>query len=459
MNPVRFATSAGFLSALRSPGRCQSAMIVETLNNLIRAGTDALQTTCGLTVTQAHVSLVRQGSLTFPSLGDLRVRNGTLQTVHLGCDTVLVGHLADGRARTGVEELAERVLASLLEDMEGRRPRGSVENLAVAPVTHYTRGQRTFGLRLETHAGRLFMLADVPSKFELEEAKNSDFIATMSATYLPREWQRRERLDATGVIDSFLVFARKVEADLGLEVPGAGGDAGPCSGVLLGNGIVAGQRALKVCVDLKDADLLGPSRGDILRATMGLSDRSFAFDLAYLGEAQHDLTTGATLPCAWFSVPDLVLIGQRRGAFRLPLVLPLAAALECQGARAFRSPWGDADPEEPRLLDGRVVDLSFTGARVVLPVTVEDPGLEPGAQVRLRLQLPDDELPVIATALLRRVTLSLADRNEWQRELGLEFLVDGAEDRDAVARIREFVLALERFQLARRVDLTSARPW
>lgn len=434
-------------------------MIVETLNNLIRAGTDALQTTCGLTVTQAHVSLVRQGSLTFPSLGDLRVRNGTVQTVHLGCDTVLVGHLADGRARTGVEELAERVLASLLEDMEGRRPRGSVENLAVAPVTHFTRGQRTFGIRLETHAGRLFMLADVPSKCELEEAKNSDFMSTMSATYLPREWQRRERLDAAGVIDSFLVFARKVEADLGFEVSARGSDAGSCSGVLLGNGLVAGQRALKVCVDLKDADLLGPSRGDVMRATMGLSDRSFAFDLAYLGEAQHDLTTGATLPCAWFSVPDLVLIGQRRGAFRLPLVLPLPAAIECQGARAFRSPWGDAEPEEPRLLEGRIVDLSFTGARVVLPVTVEEPGLEPGAQVRVRLQLPDDAMPVIASALLRRVTLSLADRNEWQRELGLEFLGDSAEDRDAVARIREFVLALERFQLARRVDLTSTRPW
>lgn len=438
-------------------------MIIETLTNLIRAGTDALQTTCGLTVTQAHVSLVQQGSLTFPSIGELRIRNGTLQTVHVGCDTVLVGQLAGrvigGGSRSGVEELAERVLASLLEDMEGRRPRGSVENLAVAPATLYTRGQRTFGIRLETHAGRLFMLAEVPSKVELEEAKNSDFIASMSATYLPREWNRRERLDSGGVIDNFLVFARKVEADLYLEVPGAGGAAGLRGGVLLGTGVLAGQRALKVCADLKDADLLAPSRGDTVRATMGLSDRSFAFDLAYLGEAEHALCLGATLPCAWFSVPELVTLGQRRSAFRLPMVSPVAIEIECVGGRVFHSPWGDQEPEAARLVPGRVMDLSFSGARVVMPVSADDPGLEPGAQIRCRLHLPGDEAPVEASALIRRVTLSLADRNEWQRELGLEFLVGGGSDRDAADRIREFVLALQRFQLARRVDLAGARQW
>ena len=75
-------------------------MIPEALDTMIRAGSDALQTTCGLTVTHAHVSLVQQGSLTFPALGELRIRNGTLQKVNLGCDTVLVGQLA-GRVLGG----------------------------------------------------------------------------------------------------------------------------------------------------------------------------------------------------------------------------------------------------------------------------------------------------------------------------------------------------------------------
>ncbi|MBK7671996.1 MAG: PilZ domain-containing protein [bacterium] len=438
-------------------------MISETLDTMIRAGTDALQTTCGLTVTHAHVSLVQQGSLTFPALGELRIRNGTLQKVNLGCDTVLVGQLAGrvlgGGPQTGVEDLADRVLANLLEDMEGRRPRGNVENLAVTPITLQTRGQRTFGVRLETDAGRLFLLAEIPSKIELEDAKNSDYVGTMISTYLPREWFKRERLDTGGVIDSFLVFARKVEADLYLEVPGGGDAAGLRGAFLIGNGMLDGHRALKVCADLKDSDLAAPSRGDTVRATMGLADRSFAFELTYLGEGEHELCGGASLPCAWFAVPELVTIGQRRSAFRLPLLTPVTAELECPGAHCFHSPWGDEDPVAPRVVAGRIKDLSFSGARIVMSVAEDDPGLEPGKRVRCLLRLPGEEEPVVASALIRRVTLSLADRNEWQRDVGLEFQVTGSEDRDAVARICEFVLALERFQLSRRVSLSGARPW
>jgi len=227
--------------------------------------------------------------------------------------------------------------------------------------------------------------------------------------------------------------------------------------VLLGNGMVAGQRALKVCVDLKDADLLAPSRGDLVLATMGLSDRSFALDLTYLGEAEHELIAGATIPCAWFAVPNLVRIGQRRGAFRLPLISPLSASIEQPCARAFRSPWGDGEPEEPHRAEGRIADISFTGARLVLPVSETEPGFEPGSPVWLRLQLPDGAQPVVIPALLRRVTRTLADRNEWQCELGLEFQAGAVAGGEALARIREFVLAIERFQLARRVDLMAPR--
>ncbi len=70
--------------------------------------------------------------------------------------------------------------------------------------------------------------------------------------------------------------------------------------------------------------------------------------------------------------------------------------------------------------------------------------------------LVEPENPEAFVAPMERL---LKDRNEWQRDVGLEFQVTGSEDRDAVARIREFVLALERFQLSRRVDLSGARPW
>lgn len=435
-------------------------MIPETIDTLIRAGANALQTTCGLTVTNAHVSLVQQGSMTFPSLGELHIRNGTLQKVNLGCDTVLVGSLADcaggvGR-RSGIEVFAARVLSNLIEKMEGRRPRGTVENLAVAPVTLFTRGLRTFGIRLETQAGRLFLMTEIPSRIELEEAKNSDFISGMIGTYMPRDWVTRERLHAGGVIDSFLVFVRKVEADLYLEVPDGSDAFGMCGAILLGAGTMDGCRALKLCVDLADTDLTTPSRGDTFRATVGLEDRSFSFDLTYLGEADHPVAAGARLPSAWFAVPESIAICQRRRSFRLPPPEPVTAELECVDRMLLDSPWGDWEPSRTRPT-GFVKDLSFDGVRIVLPQLADDPVLELGSRARCHLHLPGDDQPLVINALIRRVTLSLADRNEWQRDIGLEFQVADADDRAAVGRIREFVLDIQRLRLVRRVDLSGAR--
>jgi len=435
-------------------------MIPDTIDTLIRAGANALQTTCGLTVTNAHVSLVQQGSMTFPSLGELHIRNGTLQKVNLGCDTVLVGSLADcaggaGR-RSGIEVLAARVLSNLIERMEGRRPRGTVENLAVAPITLFTRGQRTFGIRLETQAGRLLLMAEIPSRIELEAAKNSDFISGMIGTYMPRDWVTRERLQSGGVIDSFLVFVRKVEADLNLEVPDGSDALGTCGATLLGAGTMDGCRALKLCVDLTGTDLTAPSRGDTFRATVGLEDRSFSFDLTYLGAADHPAAAGARLPSAWFAVPESIAICQRRRSFRLPPPEPVTAELECVDGMRLDSPWGDWEPSRTRPT-GLVKDLSFDGARIVLPQLADDPVLELGSRARCHLHLPGEEQPLIINALIRRVTLSLADRNEWQRDVGLEFQVADAADRAAVGRIREFILDIQRLRLARRVDLSGTR--
>lgn len=434
-------------------------MILETLDGLIRAGIDALQTTCGLTVRHTHVSLVANGSLTFPALGELRIRNGTLQTVHLGCDTALVGQLptriAGQKGRSGIEVLAGRVLSSLLEDMEGRRPRGTVANLAVAPLTLHTRGQRTFGIRLETDAGRLFLLTEVPSKFELESARNSDLVTSLVAKYLPGETLQRPRLQAGLAIDNFLVLIRKLELDVCLELPEPDGTCTLRAGFVLAHGPRAGQRALHLCADLADAAQVMPRPGQVLRASVGLEDRSLDFALEVLETGEQALAGGASLPTCWCLLPESIAIGQRRRSFRLPLIEPLAVELECGAGLRLGSPWGDGTAA-PQCLAGRLVDLSFEGARVVLPVDLESPVLEQGAPTRCRLTLPGEPGPLTVSAVVRRVTLSLVDRNEWQREVGLEFVVAGDEDRDAAARLREFVLALQRFRLANRIGLAEA---
>jgi len=435
-------------------------MLLETLDGLIRAGIDALQTTCGLTVTQAHVSIVGNGSLTFPALGELHIRNGTLQQVHLGCDPALLVCLAsrDDRrdARSGMEIMAGRVLANLLEEMEGRRPRGIVENLAPGLMMLHTRGQRTFGIRLETGGGRLFLLAEVPSRVEMEEINNGDAVARLIGRYLPPDWTQRPHLQAGTAIDNFLVLVRKIEADIFLEVPAGGECASLRGGILLDQGNRGGHRALHLCANLADGEPGLLSHGQVVRASVGLQDRSFGFDLVFLEDDTHTLAGDGSLPCAWFAVPETIAITQRRRSFRMPLTNPLGIAIESADEPAPRSPWND-DPEPlRRSLQGQLSDLSFEGGRVLLPADVDGPMLEVGRLARCLITVPGDPEPLIVKAVIRRVSLSLADRNEWQREIGLEFVVRESGDRAAAGRIRDLVMDLQRARLASRVHVLDS---
>jgi len=113
-------------------------MLLESLNALILAADDALQTSCGLTVIGHHVSLVRQGSLTFPALGELRIKGAALQKVYLGADSLLCSELVSmvegGGAETGIEALTRRFLQQLLGELDGRNPRGEIVKLEVGPM-------------------------------------------------------------------------------------------------------------------------------------------------------------------------------------------------------------------------------------------------------------------------------------------------------------------------------------
>jgi c-di-GMP-binding flagellar brake protein YcgR len=433
-------------------------MLLETLQTLVQAGADALQTSCGLTVTRPHVSLVRQGSLTFPSLGELHVRNGTVQRVHLGCDTALVGQLAElaggSTSLSGLQVLAEQLLRHLLEGMEGRNPRGTVENLAVAPLTLQTRGLRTFGFRLETEAGQLFLLAEAPSRVELEIAKNSEFLEGMIATYLPREWRSHESYTSRTVVDSVLVFLRKLEQDIFLEVP-RGQDLVTHPGFLVLAGSFDGRRALKLCADVHDSDLGSPGRGDVVRAFAGVGDRSLEFDLEYLGSGSHDVA-GAELPCLWFAAPEEVRVTQRRRTFRLNVPEPVAVEIESSACALGRSPWADDEPARS-VSHGRLQDLSFSGARIVLTSHDEAVDLSPGRRVQCRLHLPGDDEPVSVVGLVRRSSMGLADRNSWQAEVGVEFIAADDDDRGGLQAIRDYVLTLQRERLAHRVLVPGGR--
>ena len=435
-------------------------MLLESLNALVLAGEYALQTTCGLPVVAHTISLVRQGTLTFPALCELQIKGGPLQRVHLGCDSLMAGQLAglaEGDAGlSAIESLTNRFLGKLVEGLDARNPRGTIHNLEAGAVNLVSSGLRSFGFRLDTGVGQLYILAEVPSRLELEVARGSEYLAAMERTYLPRDWGSRQGFDSRQAIDNFLVFTRKVECDVYFELP----DVDCCflhSGVLLDNGTLNGVKGLKFCTDLGEASEAGLQPGDEVRASVGVDERSLQFNLRYLGSGSHPLANGAELPCAFFEPPQGVKIAQRRLAFRIPVVSEIPVEIVAGVGAHESSPWGDFEEDQGPLVVGTLADLSFSGARIAVNSEAAGGHLEINRRVVCRFAFPDCDDPVSVLAVVRRAASRLIDRNDRRPEIGLEFLISQDTDRSALEQIRQFVLAEQRARLSRRIHVSGMK--
>jgi len=425
--------------------------LTDILSDLDLAGGGALADMCLQPVTDRRLTLVPRGELAFPAVARLKLRGDALQTVHLGCDSRLARFMADrdAAARGGecaVETLARAVLANLSAGSRG----GRVEMPGGPPSALHARGIRTFQLSFECPAGRLMLLAEVPSRTEVEEALASDFLERMADRHLPRGWAAKEAVDGPRDVDSCLEFLVRVEGDLHLEVPAGGDLATVHTGLLLGTCELEGRRGLVVCVDLADPDHGEPAVGARVQVSAGVGDRSLEFGLPHLGLAVWPLAGGMELPCAVFGMPRTLQVRQRRKAFRVAVAAPVTVELIDHDGSALASPWSDAHPHAPATT-GRLADLSFTGARIVADPGVAGTTFAVGGRLTCRMRFAGREAPVSLQAQVRRSTAGTGERDRLQEEIGVEFLVTDDADREALEFVREYVLQVQRAQLARRL--------
>ena len=433
-------------------------MLLDTLNALNQAGTEALQSTCGLPVQEREISLVREGRQSFSSLVALRLKGCPLQMVHLGCDTQLAGKLAELKPDTdggsGLDVLAGSFLSHLLEQFDDRNPRGTVENLPPAPITLHPRDVRTFQFRLETGQGELFFLAEVPSRAEIAIARDSDFLSGMESIYLPGGWHGSKDITDKEAVDNFLTFLRKTESDIYLETPAGDGIVTLNSGLLLEVLQAEDRSTLKIITDFADPALGVPAPGSAVKACIGIGDRSLEFDLTYQASTTHELASGALVPCALFSLPLTVAIGQRRRTFRVPISMTVRVEIEAVPLHeeAFPRPAGEFVPE---VITGRLADLSFSGARIIADHSQLCSCFHKDGRVVCRMYFPDKDEPLQVMGVVRRSTSGLADGDQWLDEIGIEFLVFPEGDRANLDFIRQFVLEVQRKKLSQKLQVSG----
>ena len=433
-------------------------MFLETLKLIVDSGEQALLEACDLSVVSSSLSQMKQGQVTFPSLARIAYQGGTLQELRLGADTHFCRYLAEmnsGKSlQTGIEKLAQVFLKHSLQGMSGRYPRGAVEDLQVGPQPVFTRGTRSFGVKFKTPVGHLYFLAEVPSRLELELAKGSEFHQSLISTYLPKNWVTREELAGSVEIDNLLVLLRKTEADIMFELVGEDGQVQMQSGLLLEQCSVEKNRALRVNLNLETGLLDKLSPGDKVSCFVGVQDRSLELELPFLGCEDFSVSGETTLSSVFFGLPERVGITQRRRAFRIDLINPLPVEIEVMGDDCTTTMWF-GDEKLGSGVTAQLVDLSFSGARVVGPKDTLCPVFPENGRLRLRIFFPDSVQPLQVIGLVRRSTSKLSERDVHQDELGVEFLISPEIDRHSIDAIRQYVLREQRSWLARRVHVAG----
>lgn len=426
--------------------------LLDMLNDLDQAGGRALSDICLQPVTDRKMTVIRRGGLAFPAMACLRLRGDAMDQVHLGCDSRLSGHLAErDSARTegpsAIEDLANRVLENLTVGVRG----GRTEMPGGAPSMFHARGVRTFQMTFECAAGRLFLLAEVPSRTEVEEALNSDYLRRMEELHLPRRWANCDLIDDTADVDHCLEFLTRVEGDFYLEIPADEDTATIHTGLLIETSEWEGRQALKFCADLSQSDSGCPEVGSPVRANAGVGDRSLEFTLRYLGSSTMATPAGMELPCAMFGLPSEIGIKQRRKAFRVSVESPITVEMIDHDGNALDSPWSDAHSAAPAST-GRLEDLSFSGARIVIDRDAVGVNFALGSRLFCRMHFAERDEDIRVMGIVRRSTAGLADNNRLQEEIGIEFLVSHESDRNAIEFIRQYVLQVQRARLAKRLN-------
>ncbi len=437
-------------------------MILESLQALVTAGRNALQTTCGLPVTCEQIQQVRQGTLTFPALGELSLWGASVQHVHLGCDSILTSQLAEltgaNGADSGISILAQNFLRELLCEIDGHLPTGEVVSLDVGPRSVYTRGLRTFGFRLETALGQLFLLAEIPSKLELEQAHGSRFVKNLSKRYLPAEWETFEDFAGNYDIENFLIFLRKGEGDIHFEIPRPDGSAAVHTGFLVEQTGDGNERLLKMTVDLSQEEAPYLKIGEKIETRLGLLDRSLTFQMDFKGFCKAHVKGKAELNCMLFSVPEKVNILQLRKAFRISV--PTRIRVEIEGSGSQSNHDGSLGTDiVPRTLKGVLTDLSFSGARIICQQGYLCNHLNEESHVTCLIYFPDEVMPMQIRGIVRRSVSALLEQGVWSEDIGLEFLVTPGMETSALEYIRQYVLAEQRAWLSQRIQVAGVDQW
>jgi len=162
-----------------------------------------------------------------------------------------------------------------------------------------------------------------------------------------------------------------------------------------------------------------------------LQDKLLQCSCQVLAHEQVWLDDDIALPVLELAYPDAVTYGQRRGAFRLEPPDRLLGTV-----RRLHEGTGDAALVFKRI-PMRVLDVSFTGAKMHLGANAIISGFKGGSTVECVIDLPEEFGEVVLRAVVRRLHVDVEDAGRRGATLGVEF--HEPEDSPGLRTLRRYI--------------------
>lgn len=408
--------------------------LTENLQAICRAVLDALVATVPGEILACDLVQIDRREFNFQSVAAAHFAGGPVRRLLLGCEERLAQHFAAAlpAATTGsrhqdvsggLAAFCRVVRGSLLKS--GLPWAGDQEFLVHDRERFRVQcdGVRNFLFRAAVAEGRLDLVIDLAPRLLGCEW----LLDTLSQSQGVKVSHKEESITDPQVIRRIMDHLAVSGADVQVKIQGENDRLELLQATFLGSANQSESDRLALTCARRTSLESAEDVPEKVTLVFILQDKLLQCSCQVMDHSRVWLDDDIALPTLELTYPSAVTYGQRRGAFRLEPPERLLGTVQRQGDTSL-----DFKP-----IPMRILDLSFTGARLLLASNTMISSFKGGAPVACVFDLPEGFGQVTLQAVVRRLNLSLDDLTRRGASVGIEF--NEPDDSPALLAIRRYI--------------------
>lgn len=408
--------------------------LTENLQSVCRAVLNALATSVPGEILACDLVQIDRREFNFQAVAAAHFPGGPVRRLLLGCEERLAQHFAaalrpeavqgeDDGVHVGLDAFCDIVRGSLLNSS---LPWAGGQEFLVHDRDQFRvhcDGVRNFLFRAAVAEGRLDLVIDLAPRVTSCEW----LLEAISSGGRLKVGQTEESITDPHVVRRIMNHLSESGADVQVKVPGEQDRLELLQATFLAGGAEAAEGRLVLTCARRTSLESAEDVPEKVTLVFIVQDKLLQCSCQVHGPGRRWLDDDIALPTLELEYPSSVTYGQRRGAFRLEPPERVLGTVQRVGESAL--------PFKP--VPVRVLDISYTGARLLLNTNTMVSSFKGGAEVVCRLELPGPFGEINLQGVVRRLNLHPEDQGRKGASLGLEFT--GPQDSKDLACLRRYI--------------------